>query len=49
MNPLLALGSATTTNYWLGLDNKPNLLIGVAILLGIALFIVLFNKWIGKK
>jgi hypothetical protein len=45
----LAWGSATTTNYWLGLDNKPHPVIGVTILLGIALFIVLFNKWVGKK
>jgi hypothetical protein len=49
MKRLLAVGGVSTLNYWLGLDNKQYLGVGVSILLGIAIFIFLFNRWVIKK
>jgi hypothetical protein len=49
MKALIAIGGTATLNYWLGLDNKQHLAVGVSIFLGIALFIFLFDRWVIKK
>jgi hypothetical protein len=50
MKALIAIDGAATLNYWLGLDNKQHLAVGVyTIFLGIALFIFLFDRWVIKK